>query len=357
MNYVIKSAKTIEEAIELGMKDLGLTRDEIEFEVIQEPTKAVFGIFGGNDATVKIKEKAEMKINLDDIFHEDDIKISSSESVDEFELDKNIEKRFNRIEELEEDFDIDKEEIFIEEEVYLNDVDEEDDETFEEDIESNETDDLYEDGYIPTFDEDDEKIENESQTKENDEYEVYVSDENLVNTRDLEFSGEALSITDEDSLKEVCEKAKRILEDLLVKMHIEAKVSYETNKDNIINFILEDISENDTGIVIGSKGETLNAIQYILSLLVNRNTQKFYRIILNAGDYRNRRKKAIESNAQRVAYKVLKTKKSIALKPMNSYERRIVHFALQDYKEIETVSTGKFPSRKVIVKYKGFNSK
>lgn len=353
MRYVIKSAKTIEEAIELGIKELDLTRDEVEFEVMQEPTKAVFGLFGGNDAMVKVKEKAKMKIDLDDIFADTKLDITPDETVEEFDFDEEIEDKFNRMQE--EEFDLDKEELFVEEEVILNDVDEEED--LEE--ESKETDDLYEDGYTPELIEETEVSEDfdESEELENEKehFESYTSDENLVNTRDLQFSGVASSITDEDDIKQAAEKAKKILEDLLIKMHIETKVSYETHKDNVINFNLEDISENDTGIIIGSKGETLNAVQYILSLLANRNTSKFLRITVNAGDYRNRRKKAIESNAQRVAYKVLKTKKSIALKPMNSYERRIVHFALQDYKEIETVSTGKFPSRKVIVKYKGFN--
>ncbi len=353
MRYVIKSAKTIEEAIELGIKELGLTRDEIEFEVMQEPTKAVFGLFGGNDAMVKVKEKAKMKINLDEIFAETSLDITTEDTVEEFDFDEEIEDKFNRMQD--EEFDLDKEELFVEEEVILNDEDEED---LEEN--TNETDDLYEDGYTPEFIEEAENseefaISEEFENKREEDFESYTSDQNLVNTRDLQFSGEACSITDEDDIKQAAEKAKKILEDLLIKMHIETKVSYETHNDNVINFNLEDISENDTGIIIGSKGETLNAVQYILSLLANRNTSKFLRITLNAGEYRNRRKKAIESNAQRVAYKVLKTKKSIALKPMNSYERRIVHFALQDYKEIETVSTGKFPSRKVIVKYKGFN--
>lgn len=353
MRYVIKSAKTIEEALELGIKELGLTRDEIEFEVMQEPTKAVFGLFGGNDAMVKVKEKAKMKINLDEIFAETNLDITTEDTVEEFDFDEEIEDKFNRMQD--EEFDLDKEELFVEEEVILNDEDEED---LEEN--TNETDDLYEDGYTPEFIEESENseefaISEEFENKREEDFESYTSDQNLVNTRDLQFSGEACSITDEDDIKQAAEKAKKILEDLLIKMHIETKVSYETHNDNVINFNLEDISENDTGIIIGSKGETLNAVQYILSLLANRNTSKFLRITLNAGEYRNRRKKAIESNAQRVAYKVLKTKKSIALKPMNSYERRIVHFALQDYKEIETVSTGKFPSRKVIVKYKGFN--
>lgn len=330
MKSIIKSAKTIEEAVDLGLKELGLDINNTEIEIIQEPTKGFLGMFGGNDAIVKIKEKDKSTdINLDDIFG--DLKQNSSFAEVEDESDEEIDERFSKYDDLEED----------EEEI----VETESHDTVDEVVENKE-DDSYEDSV--------DSYEDETTETEQEEYEIFKSDkEKTVNTRELTFSGEAVEINDEDSLEVVAQKTKKILEDILVKMHIETKVDYETNKNNIINLDLSDISENDTGIVIGSKGETLNAIQYTLSLLVNRNTKQFYRVTLNVADYRDRRKRSIENNAKKVAFKVLKTKKSIALKPMNSYERRIVHYALQSYKEIETVSSGKFPNRKVVVKYKG----
>ncbi|EHR32094.1 RNA-binding cell elongation regulator Jag/EloR [Helcococcus kunzii] len=330
MKSIIKSSKTIEEAVDLGLKELGLDRNNTEIEIIQEPTKGFLGMFGGNDAIVKIKEKDKSTdINLDDIFG--DLKQNSSFAEVEDESDEEIDERFSKYDDLEED----------EEEI----VETESHDTVDEVVENKE-DDSYEDSV--------DSYEDETTETEQEEYEIFKSDkEKTVNTRELTFSGEAVEINDEDSLEVVAQKTKKILEDILVKMHIETKVDYETNKNNIINLDLSDISENDTGIVIGSKGETLNAIQYTLSLLVNRNTKQFYRVTLNVADYRDRRKRSIENNAKKVAFKVLKTKKSIALKPMNSYERRIVHYALQSYKEIETVSSGKFPNRKVVVKYKG----
>lgn len=364
MKSIIKSAKTIEEAVKLAREELKLGSSEVEVEVIQEPTKGLFGIFGGQDAVVKVKEKEKIKIDLDDIFA--DLSKPSDSLQDDKE--KDLESKYARFNEDEdEDEDLDKEDLYVEEEVYLEDINE-DEEDF--DLESeekeevtakshtdqiDETDDLFVEGYKPEEDDDEDEDEDfEDHHDSRKEYEVFTSREDQTqNTRDLEFSGQALIVTNDDSLQEVAEKAKRNLEDILVKMHIDAKVSYETARDNIVNYNLTDISENDTGIVIGAKGETLNAIQYVLSLLVNNGTNKFYRLTVNVGNYRDRRKKTIEANAQRVAYKVLKTKKSIAMKPMNSYERRIVHTALQNYKEVETVSSGKFPNRKVIVKYIG----
>ncbi|WP_282925552.1 RNA-binding cell elongation regulator Jag/EloR [Helcococcus kunzii] len=361
MKSIIKSAKTIEEAVDLGLKELGLDRNNTEIEIIQEPTKGFLGMFGGNDAIVKIKEKDKSTdINLDDIFG--DLKQNSSFAEVEDESDEEIDERFSKYDDLEED---EKEIVETESHDTVDEVVEnkEDDsyedsvDSYEDETEEDESDqDFYEKEKSETLTKDFDKSYDEDETTETEqeEYEVFKSDkEKTVNTRELTFSGEAVEINDEDSLEVVAQKTKKILEDILVKMHIETKVDYETNKNNIINLDLSDISENDTGIVIGSKGETLNAIQYTLSLLVNRNTKQFYRVTLNVADYRDRRKRSIENNAKKVAFKVLKTKKSIALKPMNSYERRIVHYALQSYKEIETVSSGKFPNRKVVVKYKG----
>lgn len=388
MKSIIKSAKTIDEAVNLGLKELGISRDDAEISVMQEPSKGVFGIFGGSDAVVKIKKKENesFEAELDQIFSESGFNRNDDEI---YEADEE-----NKFAKFDDDSEIDEEEVFVEEEVYLEDINE-DEEDFDltseetsyeevvikeeitqnhaetssveeesqesiEEVEANleneseedELDGLYEEGYEPEFEKEEEVQEDVKDEDSN--YEIFSSDESsLVNTRELEFSGQAQQITDGDSLEEVAKKAKTILEDILVKMHIETKVGYETARDNIINFNLSDISENDTGIVIGAKGETLNAVQYVLSLLINKETSKFYRVTVNVGNYRDRRKKNIESNAQRVAYKVLKTKKAVALKPMNSFERRIVHTALQSYKEIETVSSGKFPNRKVVIRYKG----
>ncbi|WP_297377804.1 RNA-binding cell elongation regulator Jag/EloR [uncultured Helcococcus sp.] len=350
MRSIIKTAKTIEEAVEAGIRELNIDRDDADIEIIQEATKGLFGLFGGEDAIVKIKEKEKLSIDVEDIFS--DLKTDNKDklkgkSYKDFS-NKEVETIESEIEE-EEDFDNSVEiNMYKKSDDEAKDkVEEDSDEADFEQDSDDEFDGLYEEGYQP----EEEVIEEEQEEKEET---IYRSDlEKTLNTRELLFSGEAKEVIDNDSLVEVAEKVKQNLEDLLIKMHIEAKVSYETARDNIINLELSDISENDTGIVIGAKGETLNALQYILSFLTNNKTSNFYRITVNAGNYRDRKKANIENNAKRVAYKVLKTKKPIALKAMNSYERRIVHTALQSYKEIETVSTGKFPNRKVVVRYKG----
>lgn len=350
MRSIIKTAKTIEEAVEAGIRELNIDRDDADIEIIQEATKGLFGLFGGEDAIVKIKEKEKLSIDVEDIFS--DLKSDNKDNLKGKSYKDFSKDKVNTIEseiESEEDYDnsIEINMYKKSDEKAKEKVEEVTDKPAFEQDSDDEFDGLYEEGYQP----EEEIIEEKQEEKEET---IYKSDlEKTLNTRELLFSGAAKEVTDDDSLVEVAEKVKQNLEDLLIKMHIEAKVSYETARDNIINLELSDISENDTGIVIGAKGETLNALQYILSFLTNNKTSKFYRITVNAGNYRDRKKANIENNAKRVAYKVLKTKKPIALKAMNSYERRIVHTALQSYKEIETVSTGKFPNRKVVVRYKG----
>lgn len=366
MKSIIKSAKTVDEAIEIGLKEIGLTRHEVEIEIIQEHSKGILGLFGGNDAIVKIKEKTKMKIDIDEIFEDSKLKFDNTfaetveDDIDNFEdeddyediQDEDFYLEYDLDEEDEDSEDEKKEEITrqintdvtIKSDELKEDFEQHQDE--EDDEELTEIKEFSEVLEVDFEDEDDYDYENDEEAK------IYSSDdEKLVNTRELDFSGNANIVEDEDDIEETAKKIKSNLEDILVKMHIDSKVSYETEKDNIIKLNLTDISENDTGIVIGSKGETLNAIQYILSLLTNKNTNKYYRVTLNVANYRDRKKKSIEINAQKVAYKVLKTKKSIALRPMNSYERRIVHYSLQNYKGIETVSIGKFPNRKVVIKY------
>lgn len=112
------------------------------------------------------------------------------------------------------------------------------------------------------------------------------------------------------------------------------------------------LSAENIGIVIGRRGETLDALQYLLGLVVNKNSEKFKRITLDVGNYREKREETLVKLAKRLAEKVSKTRKSMTLEPMNPYERRIIHATLQNYKWVETYSIGDEPNRKVVIKYK-----
>ncbi|MDU7115694.1 MAG: RNA-binding cell elongation regulator Jag/EloR, partial [Peptoniphilus harei] len=103
------------------------------------------------------------------------------------------------------------------------------------------------------------------------------------------------------------------------------------------------------GILIGKRGVTLDSIQYILNLLVNKKSSRYIRVNLDSSGYREKRKETLINLANKMANKVTKTGRSVKLEPMNSYERKIIHTALQDYEGVLTHSEGKDPFRKVVI--------
>jgi len=109
---------------------------------------------------------------------------------------------------------------------------------------------------------------------------------------------------------------------------------------------------SDMGILIGKRGQTLDSLQYLVSLVVNKKKEEYIRVKLDTENYRERRKETLETLAKNIAYKVKRTKHSVSLEPMNPYERRIIHAALQNDKYVVTRSDGEEPFRHVIISLK-----
>ena len=131
-------------------------------------------------------------------------------------------------------------------------------------------------------------------------------------------------------------------------LKVEIVMTAEENS-NVINV---DLKGDDMGVLIGKRGQTLDSLQYLTSLVVNKGRQGYVRVKLDTEDYRNRRKETLENLAKSIAYKVRKTRKPVSLEPMNPYERRIIHSALQGNRYVETYSEGSEPYRHVVVKLK-----
>ena len=146
------------------------------------------------------------------------------------------------------------------------------------------------------------------------------------------------------------EKIKQFLVDVLEKMEIEAEPKIEINEDEKI--ISVELEGDDTGDLIGKRGQTLDALQYLVSIIANKDKEDYYKVKLDTKDYRDRRQKTLENLAKNIATKVKKTKHKITLEPMNPYERRIIHSYLQSDKFVTTKSEGEEPNRKVVVYYK-----
>lgn len=343
MRSTIKSAKTVDEAVRQGIKDLGLSLDSVEIEILEEPKTGFLGLIGSRDAIVKITEKEELTIDVKDIFSDKKKDLVEAKEEPKEPEKQAAPKRQGRA----------REEAVIKEKKQDKPVSKA----------------KRPDSPVRENPAKDSQI--KAQAKVNIDQEVKSEEAKRPMTHDdsqgQDKSAEAKASQEkpiEKQAKEVQESkpapqvdqerlelAKADLEKLLEQMHIKASVEADID-DRTLVFNLVDISEEDTGIVIGRKGETLDSLQYILSLMANKDQEEYLRVSVNVANYRQRRKEAIENNARKVAFKVIKSKRSMSLEPMNAYERRIVHYALQNYKEVETVSQGNFPNRKVVIKYK-----
>ncbi len=158
-------------------------------------------------------------------------------------------------------------------------------------------------------------------------------------------------ITDPAEIKDIEDRAIAFLRDVFASMNlgeVEITSKYNTN-DGCLEVAFEG---EDMGILIGKRGQTLDSLQYLTSLVVNKGKTNYIRVKLDTEDYRRRRKETLENLARGIAYKVKKTRKPVVLEPMNPYERRIIHSALQGNKYVETVSEGEEPYRHVVVKLK-----
>lgn len=261
MNYVIKTAKTVDEAVREALTELNITRENAEIEVLDEGQKGFLGLIGSKDATVKVWPKVdETKSILNEIFNED------------IEAEKSQDVVQNTDDELE----------FENEEVSTDEVDME----------------------------------------------------------------EAIKTLDEEN-EEILSVAREFISKILETLELENIVEMEL-EDNTLNVNVNG-DENRLGILIGKRGVTLDSIQYILNLIVNKKSSRYIRVNLDSSGYRDKRKKTLENLAGKMANKVLKTGRSIKLEPMNSYERKIIHTALQDFEGVLTHSEGKDPFRKVVI--------
>ena len=139
------------------------------------------------------------------------------------------------------------------------------------------------------------------------------------------------------------------LGDVLEKMDAPCEVQVDINdEERTIDINLE----GNTGDIIGKRGQTLDALQYLASIVANKEKENYYRLKLDTKNYRERRAKTLENLARNVAAKVKKTRRKIVLEPMNPYERRIIHAYLQSDSQVTTKSEGEEPNRRVVVYYK-----
>jgi spoIIIJ-associated protein len=156
-----------------------------------------------------------------------------------------------------------------------------------------------------------------------------------------------VAIFDEDA---IVNSAKVFLEDVFKAMDMPVELGISFDKVNTVLNI--DLKGADMGVLIGKRGQTLDSLQYLVSLVINRDQEEYIHVKVDTENYRQRRKATLENLAKNIAYKVRKTRRNVSLEPMNPYERRIIHSALQNDRYVTTHSEGEEPYRRVVVTLK-----
>lgn len=150
------------------------------------------------------------------------------------------------------------------------------------------------------------------------------------------------------------EEVKKFLSDVFKAMNLK-DVEILVDTDENYSYLDIDLKGDDMGVLIGKRGQTLDSLQSLASLVVNKNSENFIRVKLDTENYRKRRKDTLENLARNIAFKVKKSRRVVSLEPMNPYERRIIHSALQNDKYVSTHSEGEEPFRHVVVTLKKQN--
>lgn len=184
-------------------------------------------------------------------------------------------------------------------------------------------------------------------SRDNLEYEVIEKGSNGflgIGARDAKIRAK-LKVLPKKSIEEV---ASDFLKSVFQAMNLEVKVIINVHED----MMDVELSGDEMGILIGKRGQTLDSLQYFLSLVVNKESESYVKVKVDTENYRQRRRETLEGLAKNIAFKVKRTKRSVSLEPMNPFERRVIHSALQNDRYVTTKSEGEEPYRHVVVSLK-----
>lgn len=320
MDYSEKWGKDVEEAVRLALADLDASRDQVDVVVLEEPSKGFFGI-GSRLAKVRVQKKQMIE-------EASGKETDRKEKVDQ-KKEANQNKADNRKEEdIKEDLIEEKESVFVKDASVKdeNETKESAEKPAKKEIKKKEKD--FERG---------KKTDRNQRTASHDR-KPSDSDDSRFTIR--KRPTDLVEMTEHSSLT--------FLRDVIDKMGLSLTVRAYQNADSIYL----DMDGKDSGTIIGKRGQTLDAIQYLTSLVANKDSESYIRVVVDAENYRDKREKTLEQLADRLADKVKRSGKSVRLEPMNPYERKIIHAALQRNPNVATRSEGEEPYRRVIIELK-----
>ena len=298
------SAKTVEEAIELGLQELGVSIGDVDVRVVEEGSKGLFGLFGSRLAKVLLTVKADEEDPLGDLLEDNQEKRQPTEKKAEKKQEKKPEEKKPAERKAAEKKPAAKKQEKPEKQ---------------------------------------EKTEAAPAAESAPEAEPQ---EKAAPVRVLEKPEVTMVPGDQLDPESAAGKAHAFLTELTRLMGVEVTIDMGTDAEgNLYGYM-----QGDTlGILIGRRGETLDALQYLTSLKVNRGQENYTRVTLDTENYRAKREDTLIRLANRMANRAQRTGRKVSLEPMNPYERRIIHFALQQNDRVSTHSEGDEPNRHVVI--------
>jgi len=305
MDFSEKWGSSVDNAVELALIDLKLTKDQVEVIVLEEPSKGFFGI-GSKLAKVRVEKKIEKPVEK---APKPEVAVQPKPAKQEVKPNRR-------------EFRPGKEEARPAKEEAR---------TIRENFTGK-----------PFFEREKESGREHVQ--------VEYKPRNNQDKYRRESNFEGLRQEKPDNLVPVADdnKVLEFLKELTEKMGLDVKVEAQENEE----MFYADIEGKDSGTIIGKRGQTLDAIQYLTSLVANKGEGKYVKVVVDAENYRQKREKTLEQLANRLASKVIKSRKSVRLEPMNPYERKVIHATLQNNPEVTTRSEGEEPYRRVIIDLK-----
>ena len=299
MEEITVSAKTLDDAITEALIQLGVTSDQLEYDVIEKGNAGFLGI-GRKQAVIKARRKVEKKVNDEPVIDFSDavkgvMKDSKSDNYHKHNNRDNKKKKDNR---KKENYHKNKKNV--------------------------------------TASEKTEKVKEETVKTEKKE-------KNDKPHKPVQERKEIELAKVEDITVKTCEE---FLTNVLKAMDMEVEIKTSIDEEGALCI---EMNGDNMGILIGKRGQTLDSLQYLTNRVANKAQDGYVRVKLDTEDYRRRRKETLENLAKNIAHKVKRTRRSVSLEPMNPYERRIIHSALQGDRSVTTHSEGEEPYRRVVV--------
>ena len=299
MEEITVSAKTLDDAITEALIQLGVTSDQLEYDVIEKGNAGFLGI-GRKQAVIKARRKVEKKVNDEPVIDFSDavkevMKDSKSDNYHKHNNRDNKKKKDNR---KKENYHKNNKNVTASEKT----------------------------GKVK-----EETVKTEKKEK-NDKPHKPVQERKEIELAKVE-----------DITVKTCEE---FLTNVLKAMDMEVEIKTSIDEEGALCI---EMNGDNMGILIGKRGQTLDSLQYLTNRVANKAQEGYVRVKLDTEDYRRRRKETLENLAKNIAHKVKRTRRSVSLEPMNPYERRIIHSALQGDRSVTTHSEGEEPYRRVVV--------